>query len=270
MSTTVGVWTLVLGGWVLPPPEPPTGRPNVPAYEQPGAGSNYSLRGLTGRSAQRRSSFGQPAAPGRQASGEEAPMPFAPTDTMAAAGTYPLGLPTENLPLMLPNTARQPTAGRPSQRYSGYRYRPHGAAGSYAQRSAQRQSGRGYSAFFARQMQGTSLDVRQRTNYGRTVSPARKPFAGYQQTPPVSPYMDLFRTDTDLGTVDNYYTMVKPRIDQRNSNLHVGGQIRGLQGTSQRQGTALRNLGRDARSLRGVSSSGYHMNLGTYYPGFQR
>jgi len=87
-----------------------------------------------------------------------------------------------------------------------------------------------------------------------------KPFAEYRQAPAVSPYMNLFRTDNLQGTVDNYYTLVKPRIDQRNANVRVKGAIRGLQSTT-------RNLELQSR---GYYGQGYHMNYGGYYPGLGR
>ena len=65
---------------------------------------------------------------------------------------------------------------------------------------------------------------------GHTSSPVyNKPFSQYRAAPAVSPYMNLFRDDTNFGRVDNYNTLVRPMVEQRNANLQVGGAIHGLQ-----------------------------------------
>jgi hypothetical protein len=55
--------------------------------------------------------------------------------------------------------------------------------------------------------------------------------------------MNLFRDDTNFGRVDNYNTLVRPAVEQRNANLQVGGAIRGLERSSQSQGSAINRLG---------------------------
>ena len=90
-----------------------------------------------------------------------------------------------------------------------------------------------------------------------------KPFSDYREASPISPYMNLYRQDNSLGTVNNYYSLVKPQIDQRNANRRMGSAIRGLQSTT-------RALDVQTRGIMGTSGQRYHMNYGGYYPGFGR
>jgi len=82
--------------------------------------------------------------------------------------------------------------------------------------------------------------------------------------------MNLFRPDNDLGTINNYYSLVKPLVDQQNANAMFGGQIRGLQNSNYLQGTAIQQIGRETQALQGIATPQYFMNYQEYYPGFGR
>jgi hypothetical protein len=56
---------------------------------------------------------------------------------------------------------------------------------------------------------------------------ADKAFGGYHPTSGISPYLNMFRRDNG-GTVDNYSTLVKPQLDQRNLNQQFNRDIGGL------------------------------------------
>ncbi len=90
-----------------------------------------------------------------------------------------------------------------------------------------------------------------------------KPFSGYRQAPAISPYLNLYRLDTEGNTIDNYYTLVKPSIEQRNSNIRVKGEIQGLQ-------RATRIIGGETLRLQGTRNPSYYQNYGRYYPGLER
>ena len=89
-----------------------------------------------------------------------------------------------------------------------------------------------------------------------------KPFSGYQTPSGISPYMNIYRSGTNNGTIDNYTTLVKPQLDQRYLNQQYGRDIRGLQGDTRMQG---QNLQQQSRQLQGVSTPQFYMNYGTYY-----
>jgi hypothetical protein len=106
----------------------------------------------------------------------------------------------------------------------------------------------------------------QATNSPSSMAPPvqptfEKPLAGYHPVSGVSPYMALFRTGTDNGTVDNYTTLVKPQLDQRYSNQQqYGRDISGLQTDTRFQGQS-----NQSRQVQNVSSPQFFMNYGGYY-----
>ncbi len=106
--------------------------------------------------------------------------------------------------------------------------------------------------------------------HGRRTGGTGKAFTGYRRASAISPYLNLYRTDNSFGTVDNYYTLVKPLVDQRTKNTRFNTQIRGLQNTSRHQGAAIHTLDRETRTLQGISTPQYYQNYRDYYPGSRR
>ena len=82
----------------------------------------------------------------------------------------------------------------------------------------------------------------------------------------ISPYMNLFRTGTNNGTIDNYTTMVRPQLDQRRANQQFGADINNLENSSRVQGFHINQLNRETQNLQGVKAQQYFMNYGDYYP----
>lgn len=60
---------------------------------------------------------------------------------------------------------------------------------------------------------------------GTGVGSAGRPFSNYSSPQAVSPYMNLFRSNTSLGTAGNYYTLVRPQIEQQRVNQQLSRQI---------------------------------------------
>ena len=97
----------------------------------------------------------------------------------------------------------------------------------------------------------------------------QKAFSNYQPPPSgVSPYMNLFRNDTNNGTIDNYTTLVRPALQQQSINQQFRGDIFGLERAGRIQGAALRQSNRQARLLQSVGTPQYYMNYSGYYPGY--
>jgi hypothetical protein len=94
-------------------------------------------------------------------------------------------------------------------------------------------------------------------------APASKPFSGYQLPPAVSPYMNLFRSQSRFDNVDNYNTYVRPRLEQDFLNQAFTTQIQSLHGAPQ-AGAAR------GGSQIGLGAPAYFMNHGAYYPGMSR
>jgi hypothetical protein len=91
-----------------------------------------------------------------------------------------------------------------------------------------------------------------------------KAFGGFRATSGISPYMNLFRTGTNNGTIDNYTSLVRPALDQRSLNQQFGHDIRGLQNDTRMQGSSLQQLNQ-TRQLQGVGTPQFYMNYGSYY-----
>ena len=79
--------------------------------------------------------------------------------------------------------------------------------------------------------------------------------------------MNLFRVGDSFGTVDNYYTLVQPMVEQRHTNARVGGEISGLQRISRLQNTAINHLGRETEATQGVVTPQFYQNYQGFFPG---
>ena len=98
---------------------------------------------------------------------------------------------------------------------------------------------------------------------------APKAFSGAYNQPSSgsSPYMNLYRTGNNNGTIDNYTTLVKPQLDQTGTNQKFGADIHGLENSTHVQGLNIRQLNRETQTLQGVNATQYFMNYGDYYQG---
>lgn len=83
---------------------------------------------------------------------------------------------------------------------------------------------------------------------GTGVGTAGRPFSNYSSPQAVSPYMNLFRSNSSLGTAGNYYSLVRPQLEQQRVNQQLSRQIREVQ------------TGYGAPSGRGGGVGGYFMN----------
>jgi hypothetical protein len=92
-----------------------------------------------------------------------------------------------------------------------------------------------------------------------------KPFAAYRSMPGVSPYLNLFRNDTSLGTIDNYTTLVRPQLEQRFLNQQIRREVYGLERNSRAQGAALQQI-EGERAPQGIATPQFYLNYGNYYP----
>lgn len=113
-----------------------------------------------------------------------------------------------------------------------------------------------------------------------TVPSGAKPFKDYTRTSPYSPYMSLFREqDSDRG-INNYYSYVKPALDQKKQNRQNTRSISGLQQSAQYQGLTIQQLNQQnaARQRPGSVIPGANvqprlpatfMNTQQYYPGMR-
>ncbi len=182
-------------------------------------------------------------------------MPFAPTDPAAAAASYPWGAPTagdafdfEQLRMRRPVTSER-------SRFSSTLPR---SAQPYIRPRMSRPRLDTYSSMAVRDTRSRTRSTAASSARGGTVT---KPFSTYRAPSTLSPYLDLFRRDTSVSA-DNYNTLVRPQLEQQRTNQRMRSALHGLQGTSQTQGAAIQNIGRQT----GVAGPQRYMNYGGYYP----
>jgi len=206
-----------------------------------------------------------PAQPARPGGGQPAMAPFAPTDPSAASDRYPWGPPTGG-PIRDEGASNQS-----SGLGGGISPSPNlGGAGAYSMPGRGRPSYRRYGSPHApTRERSDSYTYRKPAASASTASPV-KPFTDYRRPPGTSAYMGLFRNNTGGGVVDNYSTLVRPRLQQQQRNSTFNTRLRGLQATSQSQAAAVQRIGQNTQRVSGTRNTSYYMNLGGYYPGLQR
>lgn len=111
---------------------------------------------------------------------------------------------------------------------------------------------------------------------GAAALPATKPHANYTPAPAISPYMNLFRSDGRNSGVNNYYSLVRPQLQQQAYNQQVQTQVQSLQTTTNIQSQQLNQLNTQPINPYGMQPAqapsrppAQFMNLEGYYPGFR-
>ncbi len=94
-----------------------------------------------------------------------------------------------------------------------------------------------------------------------------KPFSDYVAPPTYSPYMNLYRFNP-RGPIDNYYSLVRPMVQQNTLNQQYRGQLQGLQMNNQLQRTMIQRLQQQNQALQGTYQPGYYQNQGGYYQNY--
>ncbi|GAB6166899.1 hypothetical protein JCM19992_28990 [Thermostilla marina] len=85
----------------------------------------------------------------------------------------------------------------------------------------------------------------------------QKPFSTYNRPPSVSPYLNLYRSGSTngMGAVGNYYTLVRPMLNQQRTNQAVTRSLQQLQSGAARGASA--------------APGGYFMNYYGYFQGLR-
>lgn len=274
MHIAIAVGAMLLGGVVLNT-TPDDEEESLQQQQQ-----QYGESQGTPSTQQRRPAMGSPeggAMRGRQGFGgfngqqqqprmqrQNAVMPMAPTEAggMSADGGFgqPMA-PTSGSPLM------DGSRSGGSDRRSGSR----SVMAPTDRRSLSSQMGSQMGSGFRPTSSGATDQTRRMTlqNNPAVMAPplSEKAFSGYKATSGVSPYMNLFRRDS-LGTIDNYTSLVRPELEQRNVNQQYGRDIRGLERDTRMQGSSLQQLNKETRTLQGVGTPQFYQNYGNYYQGY--
>lgn len=89
-----------------------------------------------------------------------------------------------------------------------------------------------------------------------------KPFSNVGSTPTISPYLNLFRDETDNNAAPNYYAFVRPQQDQFDANRQQQAQMQQLQ-RQVRQATY-------TSPSTGMSGGARYGDTGRFYSGWRR
>jgi hypothetical protein len=114
-----------------------------------------------------------------------------------------------------------------------------GGGDTYGNRSIGGGNGGGYGGYhtptasdaITRGSQGYSSNVPANPMLNTSVGGGDKPFSGYQRPSGYSPWMRLYDTPTNGGTVSPYSATVQPAMQQQQYNQQVAEQIQGVRNT---------------------------------------
>ncbi|MEJ5341626.1 MAG: hypothetical protein WHT09_08650 [Thermogutta sp.] len=105
----------------------------------------------------------------------------------------------------------------------------------------------------------TGLSSSQGGGWGAAPTrPIERPFSDYSPPASVSPYINLYRPEGAFGRVGNYYSLVRPMIQQQQTNRQISQRLRQMESPVQSGGGY---VGRAA------PTGGYFMNYYGYFPG---
>ena len=100
--------------------------------------------------------------------------------------------------------------------------------------------------------------------FAAAPAPAQQPFQNYQQSPTVSPYLNLTNRN---GNPQTYQTLVRPLLEQQQQNQQTQRQINNL--SAQQQNLAQAGLTQPARGvsnqIRGTGHAAGFMITGNYF-----
>jgi hypothetical protein len=173
---------------------------------------------------------------GQQPGGQQTGLPTSPTDPGNMAG----GTPTGPMPL-LPGAGGgqgyspqdRPTTYSPNGVSSGRSVSNMGAPGT--QTAAPGAIGAPRASDTLSGIYGNAnmsyLGVSSNPMLNTSVGGAQKPFSDYQRPSGYSPWMNLYNTPTNNGTVSTYSSSVQPQIQQQQYNRQMAEQIQGVRNT---------------------------------------
>jgi hypothetical protein len=108
------------------------------------------------------------------------------------------------------------------------------------------------------------------TGRSRGTSPPRtmqKPFSQIGYAPTISPYLQLDRGNNMNEPTPNYFTFVRPRLQQHETNRRQEAELRRL-GHQVRQATTMETQGSTEQSKPATGHRTYFLNTGQFYSGF--
>ena len=186
-------------------------------------------------------------------------MPMAPTDSS-------VGSQVGQSYNFLPPTANAASAGSGSDSSGGYAGLPDRMNVPTSPTHARPGEAQSYASMRAAEQNRRAAATRNSSSAPAQLTP--KAFSSVNQASSgSSPYMNLYRSGNNNGTIDNYTTLVKPQLEQQGTNQKFGADIHGLENSTHVQGLNIRQLNHETQTLQGVNATQYFMNYGDYYQG---
>jgi hypothetical protein len=94
-----------------------------------------------------------------------------------------------------------------------------------------------------------------------------KPFQDYQRPSGYSPWMSLYTTPSNNGTVSPYSSSVQPQLQQQQTNAQMAEQIRGVQSNQTRLMNGVGNTQEAPVNGAGMTNPNAYLNYGGTYQG---
>lgn len=96
-------------------------------------------------------------------------------------------------------------------------------------------------------------------NWGGTAArPMERPFSSYSRPSSVSPYLNLYRPEGALGLAGNYYSLVRPMVEQQQVNRQLSQRLRQMEAVGPSPGGYTGSF---------APTGGYFMNYYGFFPG---
>jgi hypothetical protein len=92
-----------------------------------------------------------------------------------------------------------------------------------------------------------------------------KPFDVIQRDPTVSPYLNLYRNETDNEGAPNYFSLVRPQMDQIDANRYQQREMAQLRGQIGTMSSSVVGPGYHSGSVPGTGSSARYMDTAQFY-----
>ena len=92
-----------------------------------------------------------------------------------------------------------------------------------------------------------------------------KPFQSVPSQPVVSPYLNMYRGNSDSNNLPNYFTLVRPQLQQQEANRQQAAELQKLRGQLQNMSS-----GSGAPTSASMTTHAHYMDTAQFYKGMRR
>jgi len=109
-----------------------------------------------------------------------------------------------------------------------------------------------------------------RSNPSQNTRPQGKPFGSIHRDPTVSPYLNLYRNESDDEGAPNYFSLVRPQMDQIEANRMQQREIQQLRGQLQNFSGPVSGPKYQPNGIPGTGTPARYMDTAQFYGGLRR